>query len=105
MHARARRLRPIRAGALRRGQRCGAAVDGLKFTVFRPAWLTTAPAKRNYGFCFDTASMNDGDFPLRDAKTTISREDVAEEMLRVATLPDHERAGWFGRGVYLVDRK
>ena len=49
--------------------------------------------------------MDDGVFPLRNAKTTISREDVAEEILRVATLPDHERAGWFGHGVYLVDRK
>jgi nucleoside-diphosphate-sugar epimerase len=82
-----------------------AAADGLKFTVFRPAWLTTASASRNYGFCFDTTSMDDGVFPLRYAKTTISREDVAEEILRVATLPDHERAGWFGHGVYLVDRK
>ena len=81
-----------------------AAVDGMKFTVFRPAWLTTAPASRNYGYCFDTTSMDDGAFPLRDAKTTIGREDVAEEILRVATLPDHERAQWFGRGVYLVDR-
>lgn len=82
-----------------------AAPDGLKFTVFRPAWLTTACANRNYGYCFDTTSLDDGAFPLRDAKTTIGREDVAEEILRVATLPEHERAQWFGRGVYLVDRK
>ena len=82
-----------------------AAADGLKFTVFRPAWLTTGPAKRAYGHCFDTTGMDDEIFPLRTAKTTISREDVAEEILRVATLPDSDRAAWFGRGVYLADRK
>jgi hypothetical protein len=26
---------------------------GLKFVVFRPVWLTTEPAKRTYGYCFD----------------------------------------------------
>ncbi len=36
---------------------------------------------------------------------TISREDVAEEILRVSTLPDSEREMWFGHGVYLVDMK
>ena len=82
-----------------------AALEGMKFTVFRPAWLTTGPAKRHYGFCFDTTSMEDGLFPLRDAKTTIGREDVAEEILRVVTLPHDERARWFGRGVYLADKK
>jgi nucleoside-diphosphate-sugar epimerase len=79
--------------------------SGLKFVVFRPAWLTNAPAKRSYGYCFDTTAMDDGALPLRDAKTTISREDVAEEILRVATLPEPERARWFGHGVYLVDMK
>ena len=34
--------------------------------------------------------------PRRDAKTTIMI--VAEEILQVATLPDEERAGWFGHG-------
>ena len=77
--------------------------EGMKFVVFRPAWLTTAPAKRDYGYCFDTTGMDNKDLPLRDAKTTISREDVAEEILRVATLPDEERAVWHGHGVYLVD--
>ena len=80
-----------------------AAASGLKFVVFRPAWLTTAPAKRSYGYCFDTTSMDNEMLPLRDAKTTISREDVAEEILRVATLPGDERDRWFGHGVYLVD--
>jgi hypothetical protein len=82
-----------------------AGATGLKFVVFRPAWLTTGPAKRSYGYCFDTTGMNNERLPLRDAKTTISREDVAEEILRVATLPDEERARWFGHGVYLVDMK
>ena len=35
----------------------------------------------------------------------ISREDVAEEFLRLATLPASERAGWHGHGVYLADMK
>jgi len=82
-----------------------AATSGLKFVVFRPAWLTTASAKRAYGYCFDTTGLDNEILPLRDAKTTISREDVAEEILRVATLPDEERACWFGHGVYLVDMK
>lgn len=82
-----------------------AGLTGLKFTVFRPAWLTNRPAKRAYGYCFDTTSMSHDSLPLRDAGTTISREDVAEEILRVATLPAQERHLWFGHGVYLVDMK
>jgi nucleoside-diphosphate-sugar epimerase len=82
-----------------------AGLTGLKFTVFRPAWLTNGPAKRSYGYCFDTTSMSHDSLPLRDAGTTISREDVAEEILRVATLPAQERHLWFGHGVYLVDMK
>ncbi len=82
-----------------------AGTSELKFTVFRPAWLTAGPAQRSYGYCFDTTAMDDDALPLRDAKTTISREDVAEEILRVARLPDQERALWFGHGVYLVDMK
>ena len=82
-----------------------AGTAGLKFVVFRPAWLTTGPAMRSYGFCFDTTGMDNETLSLREAETTISREDVAEEILRVATLPDQERALWFGHGVYLVDMK
>lgn len=82
-----------------------AATSGMKFVVFRPAWLTTAPAHRSYGFCFDTTSMDHEQLPLKYAKTTISREDVAEEILRVATLADAERTRWFGHGIYLVDKK
>lgn len=82
-----------------------AQTSGLKFTVFRPAWLTTSPAKRAYGYCFDTTAMDNEELPLRDAQTTISREDVAEEILRVATLPEQVRSRWFGHGVYIVDIK
>ena len=82
-----------------------ASASGLNFVVFRPAWLTTEPAKRAYGYCFDTTGVDKEILPLRDAKTTISREDVAEEILRVATLPDQERALWFGHGIYLVELK
>ena len=79
--------------------------EGLQFVVFRPAWLTSSPAKRSYGYCFDYTGMDDEQLPLRSAKTTISREDVAEEILRVCLLPDEERSAWHGRGVYLVDKK
>jgi len=37
------------------------------------------------------------------AKTSIAREDVAEEILRVATLPDAERAIYHGHALYLAD--
>jgi hypothetical protein len=77
----------------------------MKFVIFRPAWLTNDPAKRSYGYCFNTTGLDNETLPLRKAKTTISREDVAEEILRVSTLPKQERAEWFGHGVYLVDMK
>jgi len=79
--------------------------EGLKFVVFRPAWLTSGPAKRQYGYCFDYTGMDNEHLPLRIAKTTISREDVAEEILRVSLLPDLERSRWYGHGIYLVDKK
>ena len=82
-----------------------AGTSGLNFVVFRPAWLGNGPAKRSYGYCLDTTGMDNTMLPLRDTKMTIGREDVAEEILRVATLPDQERAQWFGHGVYLVDMK
>ncbi|MGF1701676.1 NAD(P)H-binding protein [Photobacterium makurazakiensis] len=82
-----------------------AANDGLKFVVFRPAALNDAPAKRNYGYSFDITGLNKDDFPLKHAKISISREDVAEEILRVATLSEIERKKWHGHGVYLVDKK
>jgi nucleoside-diphosphate-sugar epimerase len=82
-----------------------AIADGMRFVVFRPAWLTTGDAKRSYGYCFDTTGMDHEQLPLRHAKITISREDVAEEILRVATLHDDQRAAWHGHGVYLVDLK
>jgi hypothetical protein len=78
---------------------------GMQFVVFRPAWLTTAPAQRSYGYCFDTTGIDKEELPLREAKTTISREDVAEEILRVATLPDEKRARYHSHGIYLVDMK
>lgn len=79
--------------------------EGMKFVVFRPAWLTTTPAQRTYGYCFDTTGMDNDELPLRNTKTTIGREDVAEEILRVALLPDNERVRWHGHGIYLVDMK
>ena len=79
--------------------------EGMKFVIFRPAWLTTHPAKRSYGYCFDHTGMENEQLPLRSAKITISREDVAEEILRVCLLPDLTRSQWYGHGVYLVDKK
>ena len=78
---------------------------GLEFVIFRPSRLRDSPAKRHYGFTFDTTAMDKVDLPLRHAETSISREDVAEEILRVATLPREERRKWHGHGVYLVDMK
>ena len=79
--------------------------EGLKFVIFRPAELKDTPAKRRYGYSFDTTGLDKDDLPLRYAKKTIGREDTAEEILRVATLPQEERSKWHGHGVYLVDMK
>lgn len=79
--------------------------EGMTFVIFRPAWLTMGPAKRSYGYCFDTTGMDKEELPLRTTKTTISREDVAEEILRVATLSLSERVRWHGHGIYLTDMK
>ena len=51
-----------------------AKLSGLKFVVFRPAWLTTAPAKRSYGYCFDTTAMDDGGLPLRGALSVLGQK-------------------------------
>ena len=75
----------------------------MKFVVFRPAWLTKELLEDLAGYCFDTTGWDNEKLPLRNAKMTISREDVAEEILRVSTLSDSQRAMWFGHGVYLVD--
>ena len=82
-----------------------AQAEGLTFVIFRPAWLTSQPAKRAYGYCFDYTGMDHEQFPLRTAKVTIGREDVAEEILRVCVLPDAVRSKWHGHGVYLADKK
>ena len=82
-----------------------ASKSGLKFVLFRPAFLVAKPAKRNYGYCFDTTALDKAELPLKDTKTSISREDVAEEILRVATMPENQRSKWHGHGIYLVDLK
>lgn len=79
--------------------------DGGQYIIFRPAGLTDDTAKRHYGYSFDTTGLYKEDFPLSTAKTTICREDVAEEILRVATLDQSERTHWHGHGVYLADLK
>jgi len=67
--------------------------------IFRPTGLTNSPAKRQYGYSFDTTGLNKEELPLRHAKMSISREDVVEEILRVATLPESERVKWHGHKV------
>ena len=79
--------------------------QGCKFIIFRPAFLTTKPAKRAYGQSWDTTGMDKPELPLGKTTMEISREDVAEEMLRLATLPAWERAERHGHAVYLVDMK
>lgn len=79
--------------------------DGLNFILFRPAFLTSGIAKRNFGFCFDSTGLNNIELPLAKTKMTISREDVAEEILRVATSPEIERKKYYGHGIYIVDMK
>ena len=48
--------------------------SGMKFVVFRPAWLTDAAAGRTYGYCFDTTVWDNERLPLLNANMTISRE-------------------------------
>jgi hypothetical protein len=79
--------------------------QGLPFVIFRPAYLTNKPAKRRYRYCFDTTGFDNEMLPIKSATTQISREDVVEEILRVASLSISERSDWFGHGVYLVDMK
>jgi len=79
--------------------------SGCQFVIFRPAFLTTKPAKRAYGRSRDTTGMDKPELPLRQTTMEISREDVAEEILRMATLPPGERVDWHGHGVYLADMK
>lgn len=82
-----------------------AADYGMRFIIFRPAFLTSGPAKRRYRYCFDTTECDNPMLPLRHSTMAISREDVAEEILRVALLPDSDRQKWFGHGVYLANMK
>ena len=78
---------------------------GMQFVIFRPAFLTEGPAKRLYGYCFDNTELDNQILPLKHSTMVISREDVAEEILRVALMPDTERKKWFGHGVYLANMK
>ena len=55
-----------------------AIAEGLLFVIFRPAFLTNGPAKRKYGYSFDTTGMDKEELPLRNTTMSISREDVSE---------------------------
>ena len=80
-------------------------VKDLSYIVFRPATLTDGKAKRHYGYTIDHSSDNQPTLPMSNAGTTISREDVAEEILRVATLPEDERKKFYGHAIYLANFK
>ncbi|MDP6190493.1 MAG: NAD(P)H-binding protein [Gammaproteobacteria bacterium] len=82
-----------------------AADNGMQFVIFRPAFLTKGPAKRRYHYCFDTTGFDNQMLPLKHSTMDISREDVAEAILRVALMPATERQHWFGHGVYLANMK
>ncbi len=83
----------------------GALNKNLKYIVFRPATLTNKKASRNIGFSFNETGYRNEMFPLSKAKTTISREDVAEEILRVAELSQEARENYYSNAVYLVEMK
>ena len=82
-----------------------AGTNGLSFVIFRPAFLTSQPATGTYRYCFDQTAYDCKLLPIKLSKMTISREDVASEILRVATLPEDNRKNWYGHGVYLADMK
>lgn len=77
----------------------------MNFIIYRPDALIDTEAKRNFLSTFDYVQFGKNDFDLRQASKCISREDVAEEILRIATLPLEKRNVYFGHGLYLVDRK
>ena len=77
----------------------------LKYIVFRPATLTNRKASRNIGYSFNETSYKNEMLPLSKAKTTISREDVAEEILRVAELSQEAREKYFSNAIYLAEMK
>ena len=78
---------------------------GCKIIVLQPAFLTSKPARRLYGWSWNTTGLDEPELPLRKTKREIRWEDVAEEMLRVASLPVGEREERHGHAVYLVDMK
>jgi len=80
-------------------------VKDLSYIVFRPATLTDGKAMRHYGYAIDNSSDNQQTIPMSKADTKIAREDVAEEILRVATLPSEERKKFYGHAIYLADLK
>ena len=80
-----------------------AAKEGLKFVIFRPGALNDKAAERHVGCSFDETSLDEGPVELRHADVSISREDVAEQILRVASAAEHEREKWHGHGVYMVN--
>jgi len=77
-------------------------IEGLEFIVFRPSTLTDDAAVRRTGYALDHSSSNPPTLPTASATTSISREDVAEEILRVASLPRDTRSTYHGHAVYLT---
>ncbi|MEM9841128.1 MAG: hypothetical protein AAF767_00710, partial [Pseudomonadota bacterium] len=75
------------------------------YITFRPGSLKDHSAESNYEVLVDLSKKRPFKAELSDMKTSIGREDVANEMLRVATLPAEDRKTLYGKSLYLADRK
>ncbi|NQY98818.1 MAG: NAD(P)H-binding protein [Henriciella sp.] len=75
------------------------------YITFRPGSLKDHSAEGNYHVLVDLSKKCPFKAELSEMKTSIGREDVANEMLRVATLPEQDRKALYGSSLYLADRK
>lgn len=77
----------------------------MDYIVFRPGSLKDHSAKSNYEALVDLSKKRPFKAELSDMKISIGREDVANEMLRVAMLPAEDRKALYRRSLYLADRQ
>lgn len=75
------------------------------YIVFRPGSLKDHSAEGNYEVLVDLSKKRPFKTELSHMKISIGREDVANEMLRVATLPAEERKALYRSSLYIADRK
>ncbi|MEO1360188.1 MAG: hypothetical protein AAFU81_07600, partial [Pseudomonadota bacterium] len=76
-----------------------------EYITFRPGSLKDHGAESNYEVLVDLSKKRPFKAELSEMKISIGREDVANEMLRVATLALDDRKALYGRSLYLADRK